>query len=361
MNPFWVYGIGTKAFNKNGVGENTFTDIIDVLEFLKQNPTGTDKIKFQVNAFINSQPEQHQNWYKRIILKDLRIGCTEKTVNKIWSNLVPVFDVMLAKPFDKLFNEVACEVKLDGVRVLCVKQNGITNLFTRNGKIVEGYNNIIKDINELPIGDIILDGEIISGNYTGTMNNLFNKSNNKQGILNIFDVLSVEEFYSGKSKKTYLERKNDLNEYKIMSDADNLNFIFPIATFINPTIEQLNKVTEEVVRQGYEGIMVKNVRGYYECKRSVDWQKMKPFFTEEFAIIDFESGTGKYKDILGKVIIDVNGVAVGCGSGWTDEQRKEFWNNKDKYLGKFIEVQYQEKIEKTGSLRFPTVKGFREF
>jgi len=360
MNPFWIYGIGTKAFNNKGVGANTFTDIIDVLEFLKQNPTGTDKIKFQVNAFINSQPEQHQDWYKRIILKDLRIGCTDKTVNKIWKDLIPTFEVMLAKPFDRIFDEVACEVKLDGVRIAAVKE-GSTQMFTRNGKLVEGYEDIIKELDNLPIDNIVFDGEIVSGNYTGTMNNLFNKSNKKSGIFNIFDVIPTSEFYQGKSKHNYIERKKSLKDINDNTESTSLNFVFPIVILQKPTIEQLNQITEDTVKQGYEGIMVKNTSALYECKRSTDWLKLKPFFSEEFAIIDFEQGTGKYKDILGKVIIDVNGVAVGCGSGFTDKQRKDIWNNKDNYLGKFIEVQYQEKIEKTGSLRFPTVKGFREF
>ena len=82
------------------------------------------------------------------------------------------------------------------------------------------------------------------------------------------------------------------------------------------------------------------------------------FESDEFKIIDFEEGDGKYKGTLGKVIVDVNGVAVGVGSGWTDADRSEIWGNKDKYLGNLIEVRYQEKT-KDNSLRFPTVKGFR--
>jgi DNA ligase-1 len=110
---------------------------------------------------------------------------------------------------------------------------------------------------------------------------------------------------------------------------------------------------------GFEGAMIKPLDSKYECKRSYAWQKAKLFQSDEFRIIDFEEGDGKYKGTLGKVIIDVNGVLVGCGSGFNDNERFDIWSNKDKYLGKWIEVQYQEKIEKTGSLRFPTVRGLR--
>jgi len=362
MNPFYIYGIGKKAFSTKQTGNSEFNNIFDLLEYLKVNNTGTDIIKHKVNVFINSQEKQYQEWYKRIILKDLRIGVTEKTVNKIWSNLVPVFEVMLAKPFERLYDEIACEVKLDGVRCIAVKQNGTTNLFTRNGKAIEGYNNIINDINLLPVDNLILDGEIISGDYTGTMNNLFTKNDNKQGVYNIFDTVSLEEFNSGRSKSAYIERKSILNNYSTLSiDNNSLMFIAPLTIMKNPDITELNALTNQVVQQGFEGIMIKNTQGLYESKRSFDWQKLKPFFSEEFTIIDFAEGDGKYKGTLGKVIVDVCGKGVGVGSGWTDEQRNEVWNNKSKYLGRVLEVQYQEKIEKTGSLRFPTVKGFREF
>jgi DNA ligase-1 len=56
-------------------------------------------------------------------------------------------------------------------------------------------------------------------------------------------------------------------------------------------------------------------------------------------------------------------VRCDCGSGFNDEDRKEFWENQDKYLGKTIEVEYQEvtKAENadTHSLRFPVYKMVR--
>lgn len=360
MNPFWIYGIGSKTFNNNIIGETEFKNVFELLKYLKQNPTGADDDKRKVNIFVNSQPKVYQNWYKRIILKDLRIGITAKTVNKIWGGLIPVFDVMLAKPFDRLFDEVACEVKLDGVRIIVIKEKGNVNMFTRNGKLIKGYNDIINEISSLPIDDVMLDGEIISGDYVGTMNNLFTKTKNKIGIYYIFDIMPLGEFYLGKSKYNYIERKQSLKKLSKIK-GDNLDYVFPLTILQSPTIEQLERVTEGAVKQGYEGIMVKNTSALYECKRSINWLKLKPFFSDEFPIIGFENGAGKYKNTLGKVIIDVNGIGVGVGSGFTDVQRDKIWNNQDKYLGKHLEVQYQEKIKKTGSLRFPTVKGFREF
>ena len=111
--------------------------------------------------------------------------------------------------------------------------------------------------------------------------------------------------------------------------------------------------------EGKEGVMCNLADAPYECKRTRNILKVKKMQSIDLKIVGFEEGDGKYKGTLGKVIIDVCGVSVGCGSGFSDNERLDIWSNKDKYLGKWIEVQYQEKIAKTGSLRFPTVKGVR--
>jgi len=360
-NPFKVYGIGPKAFKKVAVPTTPFNDVFELLDYLIKNNTGTDHDKFLVNSFIQLQPKEHQEWYKRIILKDLKIGITEKTINKIWSNLIPTFDVMLAHPFEKFFREVACEVKVDGVRCICIKQGNSVNLFTRNGKRIEGFYDIAAEIKTIPLDNIVFDGEIIGENYTDTMNKLFAKnSSKKQGKYMIFDALTTNEFYAGESKADYYTRKTALLQLKsIIIHCKYIHIIEPLTYLSNPTLDILQNIAQQAIDQGYEGIMIKDLTAKYQTKRSFAWQKMKLFYSEEFPIIGFEPGEGKYTNTLGKVLIDVGGVTVGVGSGFTEQQRDEIWNNQDKYLGKLIEVQYQEKIPKTNSLRFPTVKSIR--
>lgn len=362
-NPYKVYGIGKKTFDDDKVWlVETSINIFDLLEYLLKNNTGSDKDKNEVNLFLNSQPIAYQEWYKRIILKDLKIGITEKTINKIWKDLIPVFDVQLAKPFEKFYNDVALEVKLDGCRLAVFKQNGQVTMFTRNGKLVEGFNDIAENIKRLPIDNIVFDGEIIGKDYTDTMNKLFTKTKDKQATYMIFDMITPQEFQRGESDFDYWTRKQGLINLRKGIDLrqfPSLHFVEPIKILNNPTIEQLEEVMNSVVCDGYEGIMIKTLDSKYKRKRSYDWQKLKPFESDEFKIIGFEEGDGQLKNTLGKVIIDVNGTQVGVGSGFSFEDRDKIWNNKNEYLDKLIEVQYQEKIAKTGALRFPTVKSLR--
>lgn len=360
-NPYKVYGIGKKAFKKVKLLP-IHKDIFELLDYLLLHNTGTDVDKNFVNAFISIQPKEYQDWYIRIILKDLRIGITAKTINKTFKNLVPTFTVQLAEPFEKFYNNVACEVKIDGCRCLTMKQGGIVRMFTRNGKQIEGFNDVADNVKKLPVDNIVFDGEIIGKDYTDTMNQLFAKGSNKQGTYMIFDMLTPEEFYKGESDFDYWTRKQGITNLRKslnLKDFIGLHFVEPLAILDNPTIKQFNELMSKVVSDGFEGIMIKPLNSKYKAKRSYDWQKLKPFMSDEFSIIGFEKGDGKYKETLGKVIIDVDGTQVGVGSGFSDTQRNDIWSNQSEYLGKQIEVQYQEKIAKTGALRFPTVKSIR--
>ena len=75
-----------------------------------------------------------------------------------------------------------------------------------------------------------------------------------------------------------------------------------------------------------------------------------------------EEGTGKYVGMLGALICDYKDNVVRVGSGLTDKQRKEIWQNRFKYLDTIVEISYfEETKDSTGkkSLRFPTFKDFR--
>jgi DNA ligase-1 len=363
MNPYKVFGIGSKTFKKFKASkiDTQFENIFELLDYLLVHNTGTDQDKIEVNKFLAAHPEEDQEWYKRIILKDLKMGMTAKSVNKVFKNLIPEFSVALAEPFERIFEYVSIEPKLDGVRCTAVKRDGVTNLFTRNGKSIEGFPDIIQQINDLPIDDIVFDGEIMGKDYKDTMEKLFKKTGVKEANYHIFDILPVDEFYNGESKKPYHLRRADLVDiaYKFGGDSSCLKLVKVYAYIEDPSVEEITKWVSIAESEGYEGTMVKNCKATYKCKRTYDIQKCKTFFSDEFVIVGFEEGDGKYQGTLGKVIVDVDGLQVGVGSGFTDEERRDIWNNQDKYLGMQIEVQYQEKIAKTGSLRFPTVKSIR--
>jgi DNA ligase-1 len=77
-----------------------------------------------------------------------------------------------------------------------------------------------------------------------------------------------------------------------------------------------------------------------------------------------ENGTGKYENVLGNLICeDEEGNLVKVGSGFSDNQREEYWNERNELIGNIVEIQYQEVTKNkngTKSLRFPVFVRFRD-
>ena len=110
---------------------------------------------------------------------------------------------------------------------------------------------------------------------------------------------------------------------------------------------------------------------YYKRRVPKDLQSHypKPFIEISLEVKDYEEGTGRNKGTLGAIIaegIDEDkNFKTNVGSGFTDLQRKEFWEDKDKLIGQIIEIR-ADSISKSQdgenwSLRFPRFKSFRGF
>lgn len=126
---------------------------------------------------------------------------------------------------------------------------------------------------------------------------------------------------------------------------------------------QIWKWLDFAEKHDFEGVMI-NLDTPYECKRTKNLIKVKKFYTYDLQIIDVEEGSGKNKGMLGAFVVEYKNNRVNVGSGYTNEERKIFWENKDQYIGRVIEVKYKEitKDKKTGleRLQFPVYCRMRE-
>ena len=86
--------------------------------------------------------------------------------------------------------------------------------------------------------------------------------------------------------------------------------------------------------------------------------KLKAFYDADLNIEGFVEGTGKHEGKLGSVLVTYEGVQVQVGSGFNDALREQIWSDQESFLGRVIEVRYQE-VTENGALRFPTFKCFR--
>ena len=332
------------------------------------------------------------NWNtlcRRVIIKDLRCGISEKTLNKVLGKTewrIPVFGCQLAQDSTnhpkKLRGIKRLECKLDGVRVLAVVSGNSCSLFSRNGKEFENFPQIAEAIldNRKAFqwgrgtgGYFVLDGEIVGESFQKLMRQAHRKSDAETSgmVYHIFDILPLEAFKEGHWNAQQYKRlewlesaRNQLMETDCLRIMNGLEVDLDTAEGHNI----MQRYAEDAVAEGFEGIMIKAMDAPYECKRSDFWMKWKPVISVDLEIVGFEEGTGRNKGRLGAIICegDDNGrrIRVNVGSGLSDDDRDGYWAGRDNLLGHLVEIQADavtQNQDGTYSLRFPRFLRFRDF
>jgi len=396
LNDFITTGIDIKKLNKNVSDVVLNLDTIYptskeksnlefIIKHLETFNSGKDEdIKIVQEILLSIENEEFKQILSQLITKNLKLGVSAKTWNKVVDNpkdKIPVFDIMLAKKFEehkhKIKGNFIITQKLDGNRLITIKQNGVVKSYTRKGKEYIGLNDIEKEIENLNIDNVVFDGELLSNIgdlkcnngidnikiFSDTLKKARSKEENKKGLIyHIFDIIDLQDFKNGISKDNAINRKNRLSE--IFNNNTNLSFLKEVKPlYIGSDLNKIDEFMEYAVKNSWEGIMV-NLDKPYVCKRTDSLLKVKHMQTCDLKVIGFENGTGKYSNTLGAIICEYKDNTVKVGSGFSDNLRDEIWNNQDKWFNRVVEVQYfEESIDsKTGfkSLRFPVFKKLRE-
>ena len=363
----------------NGLAWNSFKEAANqLIDREKTGHAARDLIIDLVNA---SKQDQWNNWYRRILIKDLRCGVSEKTVNNVAKRMdlefkVPVFSCMLAhdgaKHPKKIKGDCLVEYKYDGVRVIAIVKKGVATLYSRNGKIFNNFPHIENALSKDKYNNIVFDGEIMSDDFQALMKQVYRKSGAQtdDAYLALFDLLPLKEFNEGKSNLNSIERKAELNKLAKTFDEAIKLVDYEIINFDEEAgQEKFASMNKEALDKGFEGLMIKPNDNYYESKRSHAWLKIKPFIEVTLKVVDIQEGSGKHEGKLGAFHVegedDGKFFSLSVGSGLTDDDRERFWSAKDKLIGRMVEIRADaitQSIEgEHFSLRFPRFKNFRGF
>ena len=355
--------------------ENNLSELIEILA----NNNITDYLRGRVANFLTQTDESIRDLYKCVLLKDLKIGVNASTINKVWKGLIPTSETgvdikpMLASKFDfdkPPKGEFAITEKLDGIRCLAICKEDSIQLFSRQGKLIEGCVSIETTLMgmRMQVGrDFVLDGELLAMNcgydtvYKETTKRVKNKNEIKEGIYYmVFDMLEMEEFNQLKGIHKYHERLQKLLDLDKLMGSMFVRIIRPL--YIGNDMDEVLELLKVYKKLGAEGLMINLMDAPYEFKRSKNILKVKVMQTADLKIVGFEEGQGRNAGKLGAILVDFKGGIVKVGSGFTDFDREYIWKNQDQYLGKIAEIQYFEITkDKTGteSLRFPVWKHLR--
>ena len=328
----------------------------------KREVTGNAAINL-IHWTFQQCSEAQEKWMRKVLKKNLAIGVSTKTLNKVQSNFIPTFDVALAQKFERkrMSDWVYIEPKLDGIRCLAIVENGEAKLFTRAGKLITNFDDTVgREL--LLAGDGCYDGEIMSKDFTELMRQVYRKEDKDVSdvYFAIFDYLTLEEWKEKKGKHTLKDRKKHLQrQFGIVHAKEKLKYL-KLVRFepeLQPSDMSLKASHDRWVAQGYEGIMIKDTDALYSFGRNWSVMKYKAFFDADVPVIGLKEGTGKHQGKLGSFLVDYKGVEVNVGSGLNDELREKLWGDPT-IIGRIIEVRYQEETP-DGSLRFPTFVCFR--
>lgn len=392
LDPMITFGVKQVPIKHKDEGQglpwNVFVQMANDLQY--RNLTGYAARDAIALAMDVATQKQWNDWYRRILIKDLRCGVSEKTVNKVTKKhpqyQVPLFECQLAHDSanheDKMRGKKQVEVKLDGVRVVVVINDvhgKSIEMFSRNGKQFYNFDHIIEEIRtvlqDFPAPyPLVLDGEIMSATFQDLMKQARRKKNAdaKDAVLNLFDTVPLGCFKNKRWDKPQSFRSELVSAW-VEEHADTLEHVttlgWEVVDLDTPEgYQRFVELNKAAVAGGYEGVMLKDVDAPYECKRTVSWLKMKPFIEVTLEIVDVEEGTGKNAGRLGALVCagedDGKSIRVNVGSGLTDEQRISFWADRDRIIGSLVEVRADavtQNQDGSYSLRFPRFKTFRGF
>ena len=315
-------------------------------------------------------------WYRRILLKDLKCGVSEKTINKMGKAIgfeIPRFHCMLASNGENnkhMKGDCLIEYKYDGVRAITIVNNGKATIYSRNGKVYSNFPHIEEALSQPEFEGMVFDGEIMSDNFTSLMKQVHRKegAQTQDAYLALFDMISLEEFNAGVSIDGCYDRKLNMEDSLFGLLPDCIRLVDYEFINLEQEYDVFMQINKEAIENGYEGIMVKPVDGLYECKRSNAWFKIKPFIEVTLSVESIEEGQGKFEGTTGALVCEGHDegvdIKVNVGGGLTDKIRDSIWKNQDAVLGQLVEVRadsISQNQDGTYSLRFPRFKTFRGF
>ena len=270
------------------------------------------------------------------------------------------FQPMLAQDYDKRKDKIKFPIlsqpKLDGIRCI-VKSDG---MWTRNGKEIISaphiYENLKHIFDNQP--DLVLDGELYTSNRDVDFNTIIScvrKTKPTQADLDL-STQYIEYWMYDMYEGIDLEyRSRRFNLLSLFSTYHISTLYYKIVdTHLLESFKEIESRLQKYLEQGFEGQILRDPNTPYENKRSNGLLKHKTFFDEEFDIIGYAEGVGKFSGKLATLKVDVNRVQVDCTINGTMGYLEELFEIKDSLIGKKATVKYFEKTT-DNSLRFPKV------
>ena len=352
--------------NKYGSQYQSVGQSIDEFEELfyklHERELSGSEAKDAINNFLHLCRDDVASVYKKVLTRDLKCGVAAKTINSVFPNLIPEFNVQLASTYE-IGNTYKNSIwyaspKMDGIRG--VFKNGC--FLSRKGRDFIGLETIEQEIKELSerISATLLDGEIyIPGKNFNQIQSIISGNYGKE----LKDQLQYHIFLAANSSTS-----STVEMLRKLDEIDKYQFPHIKKVKYNRILNDPKAITSQAsdyVAQGYEGVVLRHPTNFHSEKRDKNLVKFKFFNEVDVVVTGIREGDGKYEGVCGSISYkgNLNGILIEgeVGSGLTDYERHLIMRDAGNFLGRRMTVKFQEITPgEPASLRFPVILGFKE-
>ena len=354
------------AYTTAKVGVKSLRWAIDALKKLSsREKTGNEGIAYLVHI-LSSVDAEDAAVIEKIIGHDLRCGVGETLVNKVWKSLIPVYPCMLCSPYDdKLIAKMSwpamAQLKSDGMRFVAEVEGGVVTFYSRNGKPIDLLGHLEKEFLAMSgKTDVVFDGELLvrekgtilprkigNGMLQRGIKDSMTEEIAKNVVTSVWDMIPLRDFRTTKYNVPYSQRFVSLSKAVKALGAGRV--VIQEHTMVK-NLDEAQKVFENYLSIGLEGIILKDMKSIWEDGRSRQQVKFKAEHEADRIIVGMELGdAGKRNaNILGALVCETSDgiVQVNVGAGYNPdvEVRTDLWKRRKELIGTICTVMYNEKI-----------------
>lgn len=383
MSPFITYGVGAQTVPAPNDGQLPYEgelwgpETVNLLTALASRELTGHAARDAIEKEFARLCFNSRELLYRVLVKEMRIGCGPKTVNKYHRNLVPVFELKGAQRTKEALHKVKwpcwAEYKLDGYRGIVKTDGKSFETFSRNGLPLPNLDYRAADL-VLLTRALIAEGILTSGwwawdgegkkdghfNLTGSEARKAGKGEDLR--FHIFDLIPWEHLAGGTEPiETRHARLDQVQAFINATTAGHACYTPMLRTVERFELDEEADAWElynQARELGHEGLILKQKGSLYNPGKTVDWVKVKPEETVDLVCTGTYPGEkgSKLEGLIGGLEFNYKGVKVRAGSGLTDEDRAR---PSEHFVGRVFEIIYHEETP-DGSLREPRVKGERK-
>lgn len=385
LDPYLVFGVRKYEAPTPSLIDlpGAYDHYFSVLDRLAERDITGDAARAEVTEALSKFSANSIEYLARVIDKDLKAGFSGDTVNKIFKNLVPTFEVMLADKcetpeefLEKIKYPCLAQHKYDGNRTIAIVRKGSIEYRARSGKISEHLNGLfdfdLYKIRDLLCYDYVLDGEAFASDFTETMNAKREGNDEAKAALRLraFFIMPLVDWIAQKTKITMRHNHQFIKEVLKSTECDK---VLPCdGRQVEDYADMMAYCNEVIDVHRQEGLILKNYDAVYQWDRTVDWCKVKRMWDVDARIVDWYRGKPKSRleNTCGGIVVEGRDeknqpFRSNVGSGFSDEARDDIAKNFEaKYKNKTAVITCQEITKAKGSdlfsLRFPIYNYVRD-